>query len=189
MNMTVGFAVCGSFCTFSKMFDQLERLTKSGFDVIPIMSFNACATDTRFGKASDIIDRMEKICSHKVIMSLADAEPIGPKKLLDVLVIEPCTGNTLAKLANGIADTPVTLAAKSHLRNSRPIVIAVSTNDALGAAAQNIGKLMNYKNIYFVPMKQDDCVEKPKSIVADFSLTEDAVLSAVKGKQIQPVYK
>lgn len=189
MNVTVGFAVCGSFCTFSKMLAELENLKKSGFDVVPIMSFNAYKTDTRFGKASDIINRMEEICGNKVIATLADAEPIGPKKLFDVLVIEPCTGNTLAKLANGIADTPVTLAAKSHLRNSRPVVIAVSTNDALGAAAQNIGRLMNCKNIYFVPMKQDDCVEKPKSVVADFSLTEQSIIDALQGKQTQPVYK
>ncbi len=157
-------------------------------DIIPIMSYNAYSTDTRFGKASEHIKRIEEICGNKIISTITDAEPIGPKKLLDILIIEPCTGNTIAKLASGITDTPVTLAAKAHLRNDRPLLIAVSTNDALSTAATNIGKLMNNKNIFFVPMKQDDCVKKPRSVVADFSKTYDAIISSMNNKQIQPIY-
>lgn len=151
------------------------------------MSFNAYSTDTRFGKAEDINSEITDICKNDIIHTLAGAEPIGPKKLLDVLLIEPCTGNTLAKLANGIADTPVTLAAKSHLRNSRPVLIGISTNDALAGASKNIGLLQNAKNIYFVPYSQDDFENKPSSIVAHFEKTEDAILNALRGKQIQPI--
>ena len=183
----VGFALCGSFCTFAKAVEQIENLVKEDFEVIPIMIENAYCTDTRFGDAADFRNRIEAICGRDVITGLTQAEPIGPKKLLDVLLIEPCTGNTLGKLANGITDTTVTLAAKAHLRNGRPLLIAVSTNDALGAAAKNIGQLMNYKNVYFVPMRQDDFVKKPNSIVADFSLTKNAIEAALKGQQLQPV--
>ena len=151
------------------------------------MSYNAYSTDTRFGKALEHKDRIESICSNRIISSIAEAEPIGPKKLLDILIIEPCTGNTLAKLANSIADTPVTLAAKSHLRNSRPVLIAVSTNDALAGASKNIGLLMNYKNFYFIPYRQDDYDGKPTSLVADFSQTKAAMYSAIKGQQLQPL--
>ncbi len=186
--ITVGFALCGSFCTFEKAVAEIKELKKSGANIIPLMSFNAYNTDTRFGKAIDFIKRIEEVCENKIIATIYDAEPIGPKKILDILVIEPCTGNTLAKLANGIADTPVTLAAKSHLRNERPLVIAVSTNDALSNAAKNIGHLLNYKNIYFVPMKQDDAVNKPRSVVADFSKTNETVKLALDGKQIQSIY-
>ena len=153
----------------------------------PIMSFNAYALDTRFGKAADHIARIEAACGRKIAASLTDAEPIGPKKLLDVLVIEPCTGNTLAKLAHGVADTPVTLAAKSHLRNGRPVVIAVSTNDALAGAAKNIGLLQNCKNVFFIPYRQDDSENKPTSAVADFTRTKEAVNDALQGKQLQPL--
>lgn len=187
MAIKAGFAVCGSFCTFDKMIAQMESLKESGIDVFPIMSYNAYGTDTRFGKAKDFIDKIEKICGREIICTLPAAEPIGPKKMIDALIVEPCTGNTLAKLAAGIADTPVTLAAKSNLRNGNPVVIAVSTNDALGNAAKNIGHLMNCKNIYFVPFKQDDFVNKPTSIVADFSKTKDTLLEAIVGKQIQPM--
>lgn len=186
--LTVGFAMCGSFCTFEKAIKEIINIKTYGANVIPIMSFNAFSTDTRFGKSIDFINRIEDICKNKLISTLSDAEPIGPKKLLDILVIEPCTGNTLAKLANGITDTPVTLAAKAHLRNERPLVIAVSTNDALSCAAKNIGNLLNYKNIYFVPMKQDDSINKPRSVVADFGKTIETIESALDNKQIQPIY-
>lgn len=187
--ITVGFAVCGSFCTFKKVIPQMQKLVDNGYRVLPIMSGNAYSTDTRFGKASDFIKEIENICGEKIIYTIKDAEPIGPKKLLDILVIAPCTGNTLGKLANGITDTSVTLATKAHLRNQRPVVIAVSTNDALGAAAKNIGLLMNCKNIYFVPMKQDDFMNKPNSIVADFEYIPDTVKSVLADNiQPQPIF-
>lgn len=185
--LNIGFALCGSFCTFKKAIEQIEELAADGHNIIPIMSYNAYSTDTRFGKAQEHKDRIETICANRIISSIAEAEPIGPKKLLDILIIEPCTGNTLAKLANSIADTPVTLAAKSHLRNSRPVLIAVSTNDALAGAAKNIGHLLNYKNFYFIPYRQDDYDEKPTSLVADFSQTKEAMYKAIKRQQIQPL--
>ncbi len=183
----VGFALCGSFCTFSKVIPEMKNLTDRGIKVYPIMSEIAYSTDTRFGKCEEIRDRIEKICSKKIISTIKEAEPVGPKKMFDVLIIAPCTGNTLAKLSNGIADTSVTLAAKAHLRNMKPVVVGVSTNDALGAAAKNIGNLMNYKNIFFIPMKQDDYTGKPNSIVADFTQIYPALMNALEGKQIQPV--
>ena len=167
-NQTVGFAMCGSFCTFKKVIPQIKALKDLGYKVIPIMSPISYTTDTRFGRAVDFINEIEEICNEKIIYTIKEAEPIGPKKLLDAIVVAPCTGNTLGKLANGISDTSVTLAVKAHLRNARPVIIAVSTNDALGTSARNIGTLMNSKNIYFVPMKQDDHINKPNSIVADF---------------------
>lgn len=185
----VGFALCGSFCTFKKVIPQIEALVSLGYNVIPIMSGVSYSTDTRFGKAEDFIKQIEDITGKKIIHTITGAEPIGPKMLLDALVIAPCTGNTLGKMANGITDTSVTLSAKAHLRNSRPVIIAVSTNDALGAAAKNIGLLMNSKNIYFVPMRQDDPLNKPNSIVADFTKipeTLDFVLT--NGKQNEPLY-
>lgn len=184
---TVGFAMCGSFCTFKKVIPQMKELKDRGCRVIPIMSQTAYSTDTRFGAARDFIEKIENICGEKIVHTIENAEPIGPKKLLDVLLIAPCTGNTLGKMANGITDTSVTLAAKAHLRNMRPVIIAVSTNDALGAAAKNIGLLMNSKNIYFVPMKQDDAKEKPNSIVADFGLIPETVKSVLQNKQPQPI--
>ncbi len=185
--LNVGFALTGSFCTFRKAINTMKSLKDAGYNLIPIMSYNACSTDTRFGNAHDFCEEIEDISEKPIISSIAEAEPIGPKKLLDVLIIEPCTGNTLAKLANSIADTPVTLAAKSHLRNGRPLLIAISTNDALAGASKNIGALLNYKNVFFIPYNQDDPENKPTSIVADFSLTEKAMLSALKGKQLQPL--
>lgn len=182
----LGFAMCGSFCTFKLVLEELERLAKD-YDITPIMSQGAAFTDTRFGKAEDFRRRVAEICSREPITTIADAEPIGPRALLDVLVIEPCTGNTLGKLANGITDTPVTMAAKAHLRNGRPLVLAVSTNDALGASARNIGTLMNAKNIFFVPMRQDSPRGKPASLVADFSETAAAIKSALEGRQTQPL--
>lgn len=185
--LRVGFALCGSFCTFSRVIPQLERLKSHGMSITPIMSPIARNTDTRFGKADEFAAQIEAICGAKIIDSIKDAEPIGPKALLDVLVIEPCTGNTLAKLASGIADTSVTMAAKAHLRNRRPLVIAVSTNDGLGCAAKNIGMLQNCKNMYFVPYRQDDPINKPTSLVADFDKTLDTIYAAIGGSQIQPV--
>ncbi len=184
--MNIGFALCGSFCTFEKVFPIMKTLT-SEHTITPVFSETVYSTDTRFGYARESIGLAEKICGSSVIHTIAQAEPIGPKKLFDALVIAPCTGNTLAKLAHGIADTAVTMAAKSHLRNGRPVLIAVSTNDALGTAAENIGKLLVRKHYYFVPFRQDDPMEKPRSMVADFSLIPQALDSALNGQQIQPV--
>lgn len=184
--MTVGFALCGSFCTFASVFPVMEKLTEK-HEVIPIFSFNAATIDSRFGLAKEHLARAEAICGRKPIVTIAEAEPIGPKKLLDALVIAPCTGNTLAKLSHGIADTPVTMAAKSHLRNGRPVLITVSTNDALSGAAENIGKLLARKNYYFVPFGQDDPAGKPNSMVADFSRIPEALQLAAEGKQLQPI--
>lgn len=187
MNKKIGFAMCGSFCTFEKAIPQMKELKKLNYELRPIMSETAYSTDTRFGKAADFISDIEEICSSGVIHTIAGAEPIGPGKLLDLLIIAPCTGNTLAKLANGITDTAVTMAAKSHLRNGRPVLIAVSTNDGLGAASKNIGQLLNYKNIFFVPMGQDDAYNKPRSVVADFAQIPSAAENALKGVQTQPI--
>ena len=184
--MNIGFAMCGSFCTFSQVFPMMETLAQSN-KVFPILSAASSTTDSRFGKAEGFITLAERICNRSVISSIGDAEPIGPKKLLDALVIAPCTGNTLAKLAHGIADGPVTMAAKSHLRNGRPVTIAVSTNDALGAAAENIGRLLARKHYYFVPFRQDDAESKPTSMVADFSKIPETLQAALDGKQIQPI--
>lgn len=186
-NITVGFALCGSFCTFSQVINEMEILKQKGYEIVPIMSFNAFSIDTRFGNAKEHIERIEDICKRKIIATIPDAEPIGPKKLLDILLIEPCTGNTLSKLANGISDTPVTLAAKSHMRNSRPLLIALSTNDALSGSAANIGKLMNTNNVFFVPFRQDLPEGKPRSMISDFSRTEDSIICALKKEQLQPI--
>ncbi len=184
--MTIGFALTGSFCTFSRVFPIMEMLAK-GNTLLPIFSEHVYETDTRFGPAGEHIARVQGICGQKLIHTIAEAEPIGPKKLLDVLLVAPCTGNTLAKLANGIADTAVTMAVKSHLRNGRPVVLAVSTNDGLGAAAQNIGKLLGRKHIYFVPFSQDDCTGKPASLVADFERIPETIAAAMEGSQLQPI--
>ena len=183
----VGFAFCGSFCTFSTAMSALEAVKAHFGDVTPIVSENSAALDTRFGEAHNWLREMERICDKRVIDTLPKAEPIGPKKLLDALVICPCTGNTLAKLAAGVADTTVTLAAKAHLRNGRPLILAVSTNDALAGAAKNIGALLDKKHVYFVPFRQDDPVGKPTSLVADFSLVADTVSAALEGRQLQPL--
>lgn len=184
--MKIGFALCGSFCTYAKVFPIMERLSTE-HTVIPIFSHASATTDSRFGEAAVFLQRAQEICGRSPICTLADAEPIGPKRLLDVLLIAPCTGNTLAKLAHGIADTPVTMAAKSHLRNGRPILLAVSTNDGLGAAAENIGRLLARKHYYFVPFGQDDPQGKPASLVADFSRIPAALAAAAKEQQIQPI--
>ena len=185
--LTLGFAMCGSFCTFEKAFEQLRRTAAAGYQLVPIMSDNAYGTDTRFGRANDFIWEAEDICGRKVIHTIAGAEPLGPKRMIDALVIAPCTGNTLAKLAHGITDTPVTMAAKSCLRIGLPVVLCAATNDALAASAQNIGRLMNTKNVYFVPLRQDDPEQKPTSAVSDFELLLPAVEAALKGRQLQPV--
>lgn len=183
----VGFAFCGSFCTFDKAMGALERVKADFGDVTPIVSDHVAGLDTRFGAAHEFLREMERICGRRVIRTIPDAEPIGPKKLLDALVIAPCTGNTLAKLAAGITDTPVTMAAKSHLRNGRPLVIALSTNDALAASARNIGELMARRNLYFVPFRQDDPQGKPRSLVADFGQVSAALSAALEGRQLQPM--
>jgi len=164
----------------------METLAKE-HSIFPIFSFAAATVDSRFGTAQEHLARAEAICGRKVMTSIPDVEPIGPKKMLDVLVIAPCTGNTLAKLAHSIADTPVTMAAKSHLRNGRPVVLAVSTNDALAGAAENIGKLLGRKHYYFVPFGQDDPLNKPTSVVADFEKIEATAKAALEGRQIQPI--
>ncbi len=186
--LRVGVAMCGSFCTFSKVFTALEELKALGCDITPIMSFNAYSIDTRFGKAQEHAARLFDITGKTVIRDIASAEPIGPKKMFDILVVAPCTGNTLAKLALGITDTPVCMAVKSHLRNQRPVVLAVSTNDALSGTAKNIGTLRNYRNIYFVPTYQDDPINKPFSMIADFDRLPHTIEAALNGTQIQPVY-
>ena len=184
--MTIGFALCGSFCTYSRVFPVMERLVKD-YDVLPIFSQSAYDTDSRFGTAAEHITKTERICGIHPLHTLAEVEPIGPKRLLDALIIAPCTGNTLAKLAHSIADGPVTMAAKSHLRNGRPVIIAISTNDALAGAAENIGKLLARKHYYFVPFGQDDAFGKPTSIVADFSKIPQTLAEALEGKQLQPL--
>lgn len=184
--LTIGFAITGSFCTFSKVFPEVEKLCQE-YNVIPIMSEVAASTDTRFGKAEANKSKFEDITGNSVLTTISQVEPIGPKKMLDALVIAPCTGNTIAKIANGIADSSVTLAVKSHLRNKRPVVIAVSTNDGLGNNAKNIGQLLSMKNIYLVPFGQDDCKEKQNSLVAHMEKMEETLEMALMKKQIQPV--
>ncbi len=186
-NKTIGFAMCGSFCTFKKALGVLNSLTQTGANIIPIMSEMSYNTDTRFGAAEDFQTQVKDITGNDIIHTVKDAEPIGPKGFLDLLVVLPCTGNSLAKIAGGIADTSVTMAVKAHLRNQRPVVIAVSTNDGLGTAAKNIGALLNSKNMYFLPFNQDDCVNKPCSLVADFDKLQDTILAAFEGKQLQPL--
>ena len=184
---TIGFALTGSFCTFERALSQMEELVKRGYDVLPVLSFNAGTLDTRFMKAERLRERITAITGHAPIDTLVDAEPIGPKKLCDVFVIAPATGNSLSKLVNGQFDTPALLGAKSHLRKENPLVLAVSTNDGLGAAAQNIGKLLTWRNVYFVPFGQDDPLKKPRSLVADFDQIPRTVAAALAGAQVQPM--
>lgn len=184
---TVGFAMTGSFCTFEAVLEQMRELVRRDYDVLPVLSYNAAQLDTRFMEAEELHRQLRSISGREAIETLQGAEPIGPKRMTDVYLIAPATGNTLAKLVNGIFDTPALLGAKSHLRNDRPLVLAVSTNDALGSAAQNIGKLMSWRNVYFVPFRQDDALRKPRSLVADFSLIPKALQSALCGVQLQPM--
>ncbi len=179
--------MCGSFCTHAKAMEALEQVKARFERVVPIVSQVVADTDTRFGKAHDLMREMERICDHRVITTIKGAEPIGPQKLLDLLIIAPCTGNTLGKLAAGVTDSSVTMAAKAHLRNERPVLIAPSTNDGLSASAASIGALLPRKYIYFVPFGQDDFEKKPTSLVANFSLVADAAQAALKGTQLQPL--
>lgn len=183
----IGFALCGSFCTHAKAVAALEKVKARFGDITPIVSETTAALDTRFGNAHDLLRELERICDKRVIDTIPKAEPLGPRRELDALLICPCTGNTLGKLAAGIADTTVTLAAKAHMRNGRPLIIAVSTNDGLAASAKAIGALLDKKNVYFVPFRQDAPMEKPTSLVADFSMAADAVEAALAGRQLQPV--
>lgn len=185
--INVGFAMTGSYCTFSSVIPQIENLVAEDAVVYPIMSENASKTDTRFGKAEDFKNRIEEITGKPIISTIFAAEPIGPKNILDIMVIAPCTGNTISKLANGITDTAVTMAAKANLRNENPLVIAVSTNDGLGASAKNIGLLLNSKNVYFVPFTQDDPEKKHNSLVAKMELIIPTLELALEKTQIQPV--
>ncbi len=184
--MKIGFAMCGSFCTFAQVFPVMEALAKT-YELTPIFSDAVYTIDSRFGTAQAHIRRAADICGAQPLHTLAQVEPIGPKKLLDALIVAPCTGNTLAKLANSIADGPVTMAVKSHLRNARPVILAISTNDALSGAAKNIGILLSKKHFYFVPFGQDDPINKPTSIVADFTKIPPTLALALEGKQIQPL--
>ena len=186
--MKLGYAVCGSFCTHKYVIPTLRKLIDAGHEIIPVLSEISASTDTRFGSAADFIKSIEEVTGNKPIITVKDAEKIGPKKLTDAMIIAPCTGNTLAKLANGITDTSVTMAAKANLRNGKPLLLAVATNDALSASAANIGRLMNTKNVYFVPMSQDDPENKPTSVIAHFELIPDALSSALGGVQLMPVY-
>lgn len=179
--------MCASFCTFSKAIPQMRNLKQSGYEVIPILSEFAYATDTRFGKAADFIRQIEEICGKEIIHTIVQAEPIGPNGLLDLLLIAPCTGNTLGKLANSVTDTCITMSAKSHMRNDRPVVLAVSTNDGLSGNARNIGMLLNRKNVYFVPFSQDDPQKKTHSLIADFTQIEKTVELALQGIQLEPI--
>lgn len=182
----IGFAMCGSYCTYAEVFYHAEKLAEK-YNIVPIMSDTAAETDSRFGTASEHLRRLMALSGRKVISTVTEAEPLGPALPLDALIIAPCTGNTLAKLAHGITDSSVTMAAKAHLRNSRPLIIAFSTNDGLSGSAENIGKLLNRKNIYFVPFRQDDWKNKPCSLQSDFSLMDEAIEAALRGQQLQPI--
>ena len=183
----IGFVLTGSFCTFKKVIPKIKDLKEKKAEILPIMSYNAYNLDTKFGKAEDFIIEIENICENKIIHTIQDAEPIGPKGLTDIMIIAPCSGNTMAKLACDIIDTPATMAAKSHLRNNRPLVIAPSTNNGLSGNAENIGKLLNRKNYFFVPFKQDNPITKPRSIVFDSDYIIKTLEFAIKGEQISPI--
>ena len=185
----IGFAMTGSHCTLSLALECLGSLTRRGYEVQPIMSENVYSTDTRFFRSEALRARVEEITGRKIIHTVRDAEPLGPKTQLDCMLLCPCTGNTLAKLAHGITDTAVTMATKAVLRCGHKTVIALASNDALGANLENIGKLYNRKNIFFVPLSQDDCINKPYSLVCDFSLVEKTLTLALQNKQIQPFLK
>ena len=183
----IGYCICGSFCTHAASLAVLRKLINKT-DIVPIMSYTAYSTDTRFGTAKEMVESVNDICKRPVIHTIKDAEPLGPKIALDAMIILPCTGNTLAKIAGGITDTPVTMAAKAHLRCGRPLIIALASNDAMAANLQNIAALINRKNVYFVPMIQDDIINKPNSLVADFSLAEKTLESAMRGVQARPIF-
>ena len=184
----IGFAMCGSYCTHKYALAELEKLIKSRYEVLPIVSENVATTNTRFGKANDLQNRLFELTGYYPIDTIVDAEPLGPKTPLDALIICPCTGNTLAKMAQGITDTTVTMAAKAHLRSNRTLVIALASNDALSANLKNISTMLNRKNVFFVPMEQDDPDKKPHSLVASFSLLKPTLDSALAGKQYQKIF-
>ena len=186
-NLKIGYALTGSFCTFEKSFEQAKILRDTGAELIPVMSENASSTDTRFGTAEENIKKFEEICGRNIISSIKNAEPIGPHNLTDLMIVAPCTSNTASKLANGITDTAVTMAVKSHLRSGKPVLLAICSNDSLMGSAKNIGELFNRKNYYFVPMRQDDCIKKPASLVAEFKLIPQAAEAALKGIQLRPI--
>ncbi len=186
-NYNIGYGITGSFCTFAKTRKQVIRLTEMGANVIPVFSYQAQNCDTRFGSAKEFVEGICDITGNEGIKSMQQAEPIGPNNFLDIMVIAPCTGNSAAKISNGITDTPVLMAAKAHMRNGKPLVIAISTNDALGINFKTIGTLMNMKNIYFVPFGQDNCKSKPNSMIAKMELLPETIEAAMKGKQIQPI--
>ncbi len=184
----IGFAMCGSFCTLSRALEVL-RILRGRYDVVPIVSSIVRQTDTRFGTAADLLEQVRGICGHEVLHTIPEAEPLGPRTPLDALVICPCTGNTLAKLACGITDTPVTMAAKAHLRSDRPLLITLASNDAMSANLGNMSTLLTRKNVFFTPLVQDDPVKKPHSLVADFSLVPDALTLAMRGEQMRPLFR
>jgi len=183
----IGFVMTGSFCTFRKTIDELKKIVKLGAKVLPIMSENSYTMDTKFGKAEDFIKEIEEITGNKILHTIQEVELIGPKDMLDILVVSPATGNTMAKLANDIIDGPATMAVKSHLRRERPVVIAISTNNGLSGAGENIGKLFNRKHYYFVPFRQDNPITKPRSIVFDPSYLIKTIEEALDGEQVQPM--
>lgn len=183
----IGFILTGSFCTFNKTIEQMENIKKQEADIVPIMSYNSYELDTKFGKAKEFIDKIKDITGKNIIHTIQDAEPIGPKHLTDIMIIAPCSGNTIAKLANGITDSPALMAAKSHLRNNNPLVIAISTNDGLSGSAENIGKILNRNNYYFVPFRQDNPITKPRSLVFNPNLIVKTLELALDGEQIQPI--
>lgn len=186
-NKNIGIAITGSYCTYKKVFEELKHLASTGASLYPIFSDHASTTDSRFGNCADFLQKAEELTGRKPITTIPDAEPIGPNALFDILVIAPCTGNTLSKLANGISDTPVLMATKAHLRNNRPLVVALSTNDALGMNLKNIGILLNTKNIYFIPFGQDNYKTKPNSMIAHIELMCNTIEQALQGRQLQPV--
>ena len=186
--MHIGYALCGSYCTFAESLSVMEQLRGAGHTILPIMSENAYSTDTRFGKATQFRTKIEVICGCDIVHTVADAEPLGPKIKLDMLIVSPCTGNTLAKLANGITDTAVTMACKAHLRCDRPLLIALASNDAMSANLENISRMLKRKSVYFVPMRQDDPKNKPHSLVADFGQIKDAISAVLDGQQLRPLF-
>ena len=185
----LGYAFCGSFCTHAKALNELKKLIELGYEVLPIMSETVWDTDTRFGAAENLKKEVESLCGREIVHTVVEAEPLGPRTQLDALLICPCTGNTLAKIANGITDTAVCMAAKAHLRSDRPLVISLASNDALSANLQNIAKLLSRKYVYFVPMNQDDPEKKPHSLVADFSLLYPTLHAAFEGRQFRRLFQ
>lgn len=185
--LKIGYALTGSFCTFSQSFEQAQKLVDMGAELLPVMSENSVSTDTRFGTAEENIRKLREICGRDVISDIAAAEPIGPKNMTDLMIVAPCTSNTAAKLANGITDTVVTMAVKSHLRSGKPVLLAIASNDSLLGSAKNLGELFNRKNYYFVPMLQDDWINKPASLVAEFGMIPQSAEAAMKGIQLRPL--